>query len=415
MADQEILYVVKANNTQAIQEFNKLGTAQENVAKSTQRLQGNTQNSNMLLMSTGRIIQDMPYGFMAVGNNITFMAEQMGYMRSQGMGMKDMLLGMVNALKGPMGIIFAISTATSLLTMFTRNSGSAKTEVKSLTEALKAQWDASYKARKEWEKFSDDLEKFSTADLIESLHAIKRQMNEITISATTMILATLGFYGGLAEVYAELAKLQKEAGLVSQKLNAPKILGWEDVPKAMQEKWKNSFKEVKKDTRDINDLLKEMLENLTKISNNNFNISPALGVIARKKYGSLEVGMKNVKNPGLGISDTEIRQQYEEENRLLISNIEAAADVLRSEFISAWEDIFGEANSLFEKLMMRFTENLLTEGINWLSGGVFGFVGGLLGLDKPVTPQVINVNMGNENVERVVVKGIKQAQQKRLL
>ncbi len=194
MADQEILYVVKANNTQAIQEFNKLGTAQENVAKSTQRLQGNTQNSNMLLMSTGRIIQDMPYGFMAVGNNITFMAEQMGYMRSQGMGMKDMLLGMVNALKGPMGIIFAISTATSLLTMFTRNSGSAKTEVKSLTEALKAQWDASYKARKEWEKFSDDLEKFSTADLIESLHAIERQMNEITISATTMILATLGFY-----------------------------------------------------------------------------------------------------------------------------------------------------------------------------------------------------------------------------
>lgn len=415
MADQEILYIVKANNKQAIDAFNALAKSQEGVTQRTQKLGNVTNNSNMLLMSTGRIVQDMPYGFMAVGNNITFMAEQMGYMRSQGMSMKDMLLGMVSALKGPMGIIFAISTATSLLTIFTRNTGSAKTEVKSLTEALKGQWDASYKARKEWEKFSDDLGKFSTADLIESLNTIERQMNEITISATTMILATLGFYGGLAEVYAELAKLQKEAGLVSQKLNAPKILGWEDVPKSMQEKWKNSFKEVKKDTRDINDLLKEMLENLTKLSNNNFNISPTSEAVARKKYGSLFEGIKNVKDPGMGISDAEIRARFEEENRLLISNIEAAADVLRSEFISAWQDIFGEANSLFEKLMMRFADNLLGAGIDFLSGGVLGFFGDLFSSNKAVSPGVINVNLGTETLARVVVKGNNEAQRLRLL
>ena len=54
-------------------------------------MSSNTQNANMLLFSMGRIIQDLPYGFMGIGNNITLMAEQMGYMRSQGMGFKDTL------------------------------------------------------------------------------------------------------------------------------------------------------------------------------------------------------------------------------------------------------------------------------------------------------------------------------------
>jgi hypothetical protein len=87
-----------------------------------------------------------------------------------------------------------------------------------------------------------------------------------------------------------------------------------------------------------------------------------------------------------------------------------AAHTMQSAFSQAWRDIFGEANSLFEQFMSGVVNSIFNMGANWITGGLFSFVGGLF--EKQ---QVINVNLGNETVERVVVGNIKSAQQKRLL
>lgn len=425
MADQEILYIVKADNKQAIDAFNKLKASMDGVTTKTKNLADKTQNSNMLLMSTGRIVQDMPYGFMAVGNNITFMAEQMGYMRSQGMSTKEMLLGMVTALKGPMGVIFAISTATSLLTMFTRNTGSAKEQTKNLTEALKSQWDATYKSRKEWEKFSEDLGKFSTSDLIESLNTVNRQRQELTISATTMILATLGFYGGLAEVYGELAKLQKEAGLIGEKLFGPKILGWEDVPKKMQDKWKDSFK-----TKDPQGLagqkqVLEMLDDqLEKTRQRYIKFYETVRQINDGTYFNGKLGMKGVNQPnkpGLGFSDNEIRQDFIEENAFFLDMTLSSLDVLKGEFSQMWVNMFGEANSLFEKMIMNWVSIIGSNALNSLFGSLLNFVvpglGSAVGLADSRTSgggSVINLQMDKQTMATWYVGGKQQASRLRM-
>ena len=101
----------------------KLKNLNNELSKTAVTMQGkltpSTQQSNMQLQSMGRIVQDMPYGFMAIGNNITFMAEQMGYARAQGIGMGAQLKGMAKSFLGPGGVIFGISAAVSLLTVFT--------------------------------------------------------------------------------------------------------------------------------------------------------------------------------------------------------------------------------------------------------------------------------------------------------
>ena len=117
--------------------FEKIDKAIDSTGKSMGNMSSNTQNANMLLFSTGRIIQDLPYGFMGIGNNITFMAEQMGYMRSQGMGFKDMLLGMGKSLLGTGGIVFAISAATTALTFLSNGFRSAKGDADELNKSLK--------------------------------------------------------------------------------------------------------------------------------------------------------------------------------------------------------------------------------------------------------------------------------------
>ena len=90
----------------------------DNTTKTVDRLSTVNRTSNQLLMSTGRIVQDLPYGFMGISNNITFLAEQFQSAKANGIGFRDALKGMLTSFTGVGGIVFAISTATSLLTIF---------------------------------------------------------------------------------------------------------------------------------------------------------------------------------------------------------------------------------------------------------------------------------------------------------
>lgn len=66
---------------------------------------------------------------------------------------------------------------------------------------------------------------------------------------------------------------------------------------------------------------------------------------------------------------------YKEREKLEREFITSTASVMREELGGAWEDIFGEANSMFEKLISRWAESLLMNiGTNFLTG----FVGGII-------------------------------------
>lgn len=417
---QEILFVVKADNKQAVDALRKLQLEVDGIKEKTKKMASATQQSNMMLQSTGRIVQDLPFGMMGIANNIQFLAEQMTYAKSQGQSMGSIFKGLASSMMGAGGVMFAISAVTSALTYLSMQSSKTENKLKGLTESLKDNWSAVYKSTKEWEKFGEELDKFKTADLIESLNTVNRQMKELRITAIDGIMAFLGFYGSLAEVYGELAKLEKQASMISQRINTPKMLGWDDVPKAMQDKWKSSFN--KKDPQGFEgqaDVLKMLEEQLERTRQKYIKFYETVNQISEGTYFKGKVKMKGVNQPnkpGPGFTENEIRQQFIDENAFFVDTVLSSADIIRGEFMQVWIDVFGEANSLFEKLIANWVDRLATFGLNQLGGMFLNFLvpglGSMLGMAG--SPQIINVQLGDETLARAVVKGNNTAQRLRL-
>lgn len=349
----------------------------------------------MLLMSTGRIVQDMPYGFMAIGNNITFMAEQMGYMRSQGMGVKDMLLGMVHALKGPMGVIFAISTVTSLLTVF----GDKLFGTKKATE------DAAKNVRTLRDEFNS---------LKKSIYDVNTALNFQQIEA--MGKRKVGLQGLISKTEGELAlggqnevqrfKLLTDLGNYKRELES--INKEQEYQMFIFDKWQKMNADNEKN---VNKQLKEQLDLRKDIYGE--AIKPMAGAEQTTAFGA---GMTPLQGPSNQILNTEqIKEGFNQVNEMA----SGAASVLRNEFSSAWEDIFGEANSLFEKLLASMVSSLADAAATSLMGSFLNFlfpgVGSLFsGAASASSSSVINLQMDKQTMATWYVGGKNQANRLRM-
>jgi len=108
-----------------------------------QRLNETTRRGAMVGLSFNRIIQDAGYfgqsaamGFMAVGNNITYFAEQLSFAKQQGLSMTGVLKGMLTGVNAWM---FAINLAVSAITFFTISQWRSKDAVDENTKSIKKQ------------------------------------------------------------------------------------------------------------------------------------------------------------------------------------------------------------------------------------------------------------------------------------
>ena len=136
-------------------------------------------------------------------------------------------------------------------------------------------------------------------------------------------------------------------------------------------------------------------------------------------------GMKGVRQPRELNWDRINREarQIVKDQELLIGVMLTGVFTFKDEFINAWGEIFGEANSLFEKLMQNIASTLLEFAaqnaagafLNLIIGGLGTAYGALSGGSSAGGSQQIVINLGDEELSRVVVKGIGQAQRLRIL
>ena len=99
------------------------------------------------------------------------------------------------------------------------------------------------------------------------------------------------------------------------------------------------------------------------------------------------------------------------------------ANVLTSNMNTAWAEIFGEANSLFEQLINSMADLLVKSVFSGLlslipGGGVLGFIGSLFsGSDAPSGggQTTIIVELGGRPLGEMVLDGNKQSQRLRLV
>lgn len=108
-----------------------------------------------------------------------------------------------------------------------------------------------------------------------------------------------------------------------------------------------------------------------------------------KLGGTLGMGFVSVPEkpePIVTFSQKELEDQF----GLYADLIRDTANVFRSEFGSAWEDVFGEANSMFEKLIASWAQTLFEKLSGKALGGLLSLIpggsviGDLLGFSKAV-------------------------------
>lgn len=106
-------------------ELNRLKRDQKDLAStSTKTTKGmtsfgkSTANATPSVIEFSRVIQDAPYGIQGVANNIQQLTTNFGYLRTQAGGTVPALKAFAGSFLGPAGIVFAVSTITSLLVTY---------------------------------------------------------------------------------------------------------------------------------------------------------------------------------------------------------------------------------------------------------------------------------------------------------
>lgn len=99
-------------------EQKELGAASQSSASGVQNLGKAGANATPTLTEFSRVIQDAPFGIQGVANNITQLTTQFGYLQKSSGGTLPALKALGGSFLGPGGLIFAVSTITSLLVSY---------------------------------------------------------------------------------------------------------------------------------------------------------------------------------------------------------------------------------------------------------------------------------------------------------
>lgn len=94
-------------------------------------------NATPTLIEFSRVIQDAPYGIQGMANNLQQLTVTFGYLRKSAGGGKAALKALVGSIAGPAGMVFAVSTITSLLVTYGDELFKSTKVTNKLTDATK--------------------------------------------------------------------------------------------------------------------------------------------------------------------------------------------------------------------------------------------------------------------------------------
>ena len=364
------------------------------------------------------------------------------------LGKSTLNMGTVFAGAATGGVYLLGNALYSVISAFYESDGAVENLSKKITDL----WTETYKATKEWEKFRIEIGRMSLDDLAASIEGVNLQLANLQLkinsSGGNQILAFFGWWRKetdlltnslerLKETQAAkdaLGSMGTEAGLIERlklqiKTNTElrdtaqttgEIAGFQDIINKLEVQLNGLLPQKTKHLKDQKKLHKEILEILRDAKAMQWEDTGVGDATRNLSFGG---DATRVIKRGGGAAMAGYSKEYQENLRLVTSLTMTAADTLRSEFSSAWQDIFGEANSLFEKLMMNIAEQLASRAIGGLFSGFLNLIfpgagtayGALSGGSSGGGSQQIVINLGDEELSRVVVKGIGQAQRLRIL
>ena len=413
----------------------------DKVTSSQRRMTNSTGESRQAMVEFGRIIQDAPYGINGVANNVTRLAELMGA-------------------GGP--LLLGLSLVSSALVVWAGNNRKAKEETDLFTSAIESQVKALIKARDYQYEFLINPE-----DVQMRLDQVGTMMKKFRDEAEFINAgagAKLGKGGAFAQYFVnlfasgELTKaekdrlkileeiqnqLEKNKATLEAQLEIENIMNEMGVTGTSKSKekgigndstmqsWNKSIGEFTGWIMSLANAFKYSDEYL-KLLNQDINVmqpnmKKVMSIMAyeglQKREGGKHIAPDDIVEY-LAKKKHEALRAQQELYSPLVDGFDSAMSVINSNWQEGWEKMFGEANSMFEQFLSNWTNklfnralgNIFDYGLMTLTGGSSGFFGKLFGSGfRQSTGQtiIVNTQIGNQTVARVVAKGNKQAEQYR--
>lgn len=133
-------------NGRVVKSLNDLGKSYQKTAQQTKELtklqQDQARSSGLAgaaAFELGRTISDLPFGIVAVTNNISQLGNLFAALVANAGSLKEALAALKRQLIGPAGVLVAFQIVTAAITYFAQQNNKAKDEVQGLDAALKAQ------------------------------------------------------------------------------------------------------------------------------------------------------------------------------------------------------------------------------------------------------------------------------------
>ena len=226
------------------------------------------------LTNLGRVVQDAPFGFIGIANNINPLIESFQRLQEEAGSSKAAFSALASGLLGAGGLGFAVSVVTSLLTAFTMDAISASGSAKSLSAGLEPLANKIKETKKAEDDFKDATLDASTAVLqqTENLLALKNiytslapEIDNVTASVIRQGTAQFLFDKKNTEIQKLLSQeIQREIDL--RKKQRP-FSGVQEYSSDLfsKDKLTRDIAETKDKIRQINDLsfgLEDAFKNL---------------------------------------------------------------------------------------------------------------------------------------------------------
>lgn len=164
---------IQVNDKLKVSLLNQFGTY-DVLIKKQQQLKNSTSTAGSALIDLGRIAQDVPFGFIAIQNNLVPVIDTFGRLIAETGSVRAAITALKTSMVGVAGLGFAISAITSALTFYALSSQGAQEETKDFAKDIDEATDS-------LDKFLDKINQSTNAPSLFSSPAIKQLEREIKL------------------------------------------------------------------------------------------------------------------------------------------------------------------------------------------------------------------------------------------
>jgi len=183
--------------------YNKLGVESEKVAPKFEQVGNSSKSARTALTSLSLTIQDLPFGFLGIQNNLPGVIQGFGNLTTTTNGkVLPALKEIGKSLIGPAGIYLAFSAVISIITVLVQKYGSLSGAIEALTGKQNT-------LTTEIRKFNEEYEKFAKNQL---------SISRLTQDATAAQKGQLTIVGSLIKRLSDLSITQQEQKNIIEEL-----------------------------------------------------------------------------------------------------------------------------------------------------------------------------------------------------